>query len=132
MKQQNERRPGYDPAAVREAMDAAVDRATQRLGTSKEELFRRANVRTNTLGKFLRGGTDSLSLSVTMAVAHACGISVSELVGETPPVEAAPPPVSDEEVVRALTESRRMMVALSATMEGGIAEMTRLLKQVQR
>lgn len=71
----------YNAEKVRAAIQATLDR----IGVAKSSAGKKAGLAERTVGKFLSRRTESMSLANAMRLAHALGITVSELIGEELP-----------------------------------------------
>lgn len=101
----------YKPDEIRAAMQAALDRA----GASKSGASKESGLAERTVGKFLNGGSQTITLANAIRLAHGLGITVSELIAEVPPRSPDDhSPMSDDEINDWQDRLLRMMSDLQA------------------
>lgn len=121
---------GYDPETVRTSMREAVRRS----GKSLNKLAEGADLGANTLGAFLKEApsTNAPRLDTAMAFAKACGVTLSQFVGEHSLDEPVTPtgesPAESAEQRRALLELRKRVAGMSEETEELLAVIARLIR----
>lgn len=127
----DESAPGYDPDELRAAMARSVNAAPKRLKISKEELFRRAGVKSNTFGKYLRGDTGTLELATAIKIANACELSLSEFIGQQPKVNGASS-ATEAEALAVLSSIRTALAGQASVLDQAIEEASKVLRQARQ
>lgn len=88
-----------------------MNRCVDASGLSDKEICRRAGIGDNTLSSFLKEDSTVLSptLAVALAVAKACGVLLSEFVGEIGPASDRPDPQKLEREISVLRHERAQL-----------------------
>lgn len=106
----------YQPEAVRDAIRLALEKADKK----KSSVGKGAEMSDRLVGKFLSGGTYSITLANAIRLARHLGTTVSEMIGETMPV---PETVPDEDLERLVEELQAQTVAHTAALQAVLAQM---------
>ena len=83
----------YDGAAVRKAIEMALEKA----GKARSSVGQNQGMGERLIGKFLSGGSQTITLANAVRLASALGLTVSELIGEVMPPEQAMEATAEEE-----------------------------------